>query len=357
MERTINLDNFGYKKVSLEITTVCNFKCIYCPYGRGEVINRKMMPWRLAFHVMDELSACGGSGLEYIELNVLGEPLMHPDLLEIIGYAHSKNIRVKLITNGSLFSEKNINNVLNIQPEILKISFETFDKKDFSFIRGTDMLFEQYLDNVIDLIKRRLEYGDSISTLIQIDVLYISRFYLRKILGMIPNREITRHMCSNKKHLLEDAVYFLDRISKGCDGFVYNEKTLIDNFSGIKNSKFSNNVALYKISDKIILTLKEYYPWVNIKDKCPVDGMDNPCKADNMGILADGSVVLCCLDYQGETRIGNIFDNDLKTILSEADNIIRGLREGKLVFEKCRKCLGYFSWRHRIFMNLRKWFK
>ena len=105
----------------------CNFKCIYCPYHLGETQKRQMTE-KEAYRAIDEIKACGGKELEYLELNVLGEPLTHPNISEIIQYAHKQGIKIKLITNGSLLSLKNVDNILLGNLEYLCFPFLQFDE-------------------------------------------------------------------------------------------------------------------------------------------------------------------------------------------------------------------------------------
>lgn len=352
----LNFKDLGYKKVSLEITNICNFKCIYCPYCLDEIKKRQMTEKEI-YRAIDELKTCGGNELEYLELNVLGEPLTHPNISEVIQYAHKQGIKIKLITNGSLLSLENIDNILNNQPAILKISLESLNRKDFSFIRGTGMLFDDYLARVTTLIKRRLEYGNEISTIIQIDICYISRYYLKRIAGMMPADKCINYIYRDKRLLFKDVLYFLNKIQKDCEEFKYDNETLFYNFNRIKKSSFSNDIPLYRISDNIILTLKEYYPWVNVKNKYPAHNRDVSCMTDKMGILADGRVVLCCLDWKGETAIGNIFNSNLKDILLDSAYKINGLRKGEFISEICKRCRGYFSKRHKLLKEIRHWTK
>lgn len=65
------------------------------------------------------------------------------------------------------------------------------------------------------------------------------------------------------------------------------------------------------------------------------------CGTDIIGILADGTVTCCCLDYQGFTGLGNIFNEDLMSILSRNGAILEGLHTtGRLHFDGCKKCMG-----------------
>ena len=59
-----------------------------------------------------------------------------------------------------------------------------------------------------------------------------------------------------------------------------------------------------------------------------------------MGILLNGDVVICCLDYLGNTSIGNIYNNSFRDLLcsSEYKNVLKGWNDISPYFELCKKC-------------------
>ena len=61
---------------------------------------------------------------------------------------------------------------------------------------------------------------------------------------------------------------------------------------------------------------------------------------DQLGILADGTVVPCCLDHEGDIPLGNLFTQPLDEILNSPR--ARALREGfsqrRPAEELCRRC-------------------
>ena len=60
----------------------------------------------------------------------------------------------------------------------------------------------------------------------------------------------------------------------------------------------------------------------------------------HVAILADGSVVPCCLDSDGDITLGNIFKEELSDILNgdRAAAIKRGFECRKFVEPLCQKC-------------------
>ena len=63
---------------------------------------------------------------------------------------------------------------------------------------------------------------------------------------------------------------------------------------------------------------------------------------DHFGVLSDGRVIPCCLDREGAITLGNIFDEDVQSILSSERAL--AMKDGfsrKIATEElCRRC-GY----------------
>ena len=64
-----------------------------------------------------------------------------------------------------------------------------------------------------------------------------------------------------------------------------------------------------------------------------------------LGILADGTVVPCCLDGDGIISLGNIFKESLEDILKSERflNLKNGFLGGRISEDLCRKCSFYNS--------------
>jgi hypothetical protein len=63
---------------------------------------------------------------------------------------------------------------------------------------------------------------------------------------------------------------------------------------------------------------------------------------DHFSILYNGDVTLCCIDFNGHTKIGNVRQSSLREVLSSSrlGKIMSGFRRFSLVHPYCRKCLG-----------------
>ena len=72
----------------LELTNHCNFSCTFCPDGIMSR-ERKFMDVEIAKRILDEIAEKGLTS-EPIQLHMMGEPLLHPQIFEIIQYIHKK---------------------------------------------------------------------------------------------------------------------------------------------------------------------------------------------------------------------------------------------------------------------------
>ena len=88
-----------FQRAYLEITNVCNLACAFCP---GTIREKRSMPPE----VFALLAKMLRPYTEYLYLHVMGEPLLHPPLAEILRTCTELDFRVCLTTNGTLLPEK-----------------------------------------------------------------------------------------------------------------------------------------------------------------------------------------------------------------------------------------------------------
>jgi AdoMet-dependent heme synthase len=85
-----------------EVTQKCNLKCIHCRADASpDKKEGKLIEGKNARKLIDELSELGCPTLALTG----GEPLLRKDLIEIIKYANSKNIKTRIQSNGLLLTE------------------------------------------------------------------------------------------------------------------------------------------------------------------------------------------------------------------------------------------------------------
>ncbi|MHA2428927.1 MAG: SPASM domain-containing protein, partial [Candidatus Hermodarchaeia archaeon] len=99
------------------------------------------------------------------------------------------------------------------------------------------------------------------------------------------------------------------------------------------------------IADDFEIVFKPFHNWHNCNNnviKAPIGKCSLVLNKEKLGILWNGDTVLCCGDYDGQTKFGNITTNSLIDLLNsdEYHNIINRFSKGIIPFAICRKCLG-----------------
>lgn len=115
---------------------------------------------------------------------------------------------------------------------------------------------------------------------------------------------------------------------------------LIENYYDIK---LENNKRT-TIRNNLYLDIDKEFIWPDINIKEINDNGTCYGLRRQLGILVDGTVVPCCLDQDGIINLGNIYNDDLDTIINSARalNIINNFRNNKLIEELCKRC-GYID--------------
>ena len=131
------------------------------------------------------------------------------------------------------------------------------------------------------------------------------------------------------------------------------EECLQKYFSSGDDERFETAYSL-KSNNKICY--KHFHNGRKFSQYFPVE--KSICGTERLGILADGTVACCCIDYDGLTNLGNAFTEDLFAILNRGKKIIEGLHNtGELHFDICKRCLGAPSKFGASIKNVYNYFK
>ena len=85
-------------RIYLEITNICNRSCAFCPGTKRPA--RMLTPEEFAL-----LAGRLRPHTDYLYLHVMGEPLLHPQLGELLDIASRLGFRVIVTTNGTLLKK------------------------------------------------------------------------------------------------------------------------------------------------------------------------------------------------------------------------------------------------------------
>jgi len=270
-----------YSRVYVEITTICNRNCTFCP---GTTRAPKRLSMEEFQCIVEKLKGV----TNYLYLHVMGEPLTHPLLPEFVRYATEQGFLVSITTNGTLLKK--------CREELLSSGVYKINISIHSFEEGSNEAYEEYISEC-------MKFADEAS---KAGILTILRLWNK---GYDEGRNI------NTRSLLEE--YFADAEWK----------------EGGKGARIRN---------KLHLEYGERFEWPDMEKEDR--GSEVYCYGlkDHFAILCDGRVVPCCLDREGEITLGNIFRQQIEEILSSerAKAMQKGFQCRMATEELCRKC-GY----------------
>ena len=118
------------------------------------------------------------------------------------------------------------------------------------------------------------------------------------------------------------------------------QKEIIDIIEKQYNIKVNNDT---KINDYLFVNFDKEFIWPDINNNYINENGSCMGLRTHIGILSDGSVVPCCLDHDGEITLGNVFNEDLDTILDKiiVKDIVEGFEKNKKIIKLCQHCNFY----------------
>ena len=267
-----------FRQIYIEITNICNLSCPFCP---GTSRAQGFMDMEL----FEKAARESALWADQIYLHVLGEPLLHPDFPQIISFCGSIALPVSVTTNGTLLSSKG-EALLDRAVRQVNISLHAHD----------DTFIEH---NIIPFVLRAASERPD---------LYIN---LR----------------------LWDLDSFEGRSSEAVIALL--ERSLEVSIDRTALSWRKGRV----LRGRVYLHRDTVFAWPGDAAEERREGFCHGL-GTHCAILADGTVVPCCLDRNGDMALGNIRDKTLADILSSprAVAIKEGFDRSELVEDLCRRC-------------------
>ena len=282
-----------FPKIYLEITNVCNLSCSFCA-------GTTRKPTFLSPSDFRRFAAEARPFTDYLYLHVMGEPLLHPQLDELLSIATDLGFRICLTTNGSLL-EKHLPLLLAYASSIYKISVSLH-----AFEANTEarmgMDFASYIQSCCRCAEALGKAG----------VIVALRLW---------NLDNPEAAVPAKNQENQDVLSLLRR------HFPH---------------PWTPNRRGSKIGKGVYLEWGEKFDWPVTDGSVPDRGTRAHCFAmkDHIAILSDGSVLPCCIDRNGVMSLGDLRERSLSEILTD-ESAIRfqtALSEHALNFFLCRHC-------------------
>lgn len=136
---------------TIEITPYCNLKCVHCYVSHCEQVERTLSGQEWC-HIIDEIAAEGCLWL----IITGGEPLAHPDFLDIYTYAKNKGIYITLFTNATLITEKIADYLEKWPPLCVETTLYGGTKETYEKVTGVAGSYERCLQGIKLLTDRHV---------------------------------------------------------------------------------------------------------------------------------------------------------------------------------------------------------
>lgn len=275
-----------FKRVYLEIGNICNLHCSFCS---PRIRPARQMNLDEFTQVLSQLRPFA----EYLYFHVKGEPLAHPQLAEFLAEASRQGFQVTITTNGTLLPQKG--SILIDSPAVRQVNLSLHS---FTAHQGIDT--DQYLDGCFDFARKMSAAG---------------RYTTMRLWTLSDGRTADK-----------GTLHILSRIEQAfaVDG-------------DLAQMLKSRSVALGK---GIFVTFDEEFEWPHLSS--PFISEEGFCHGlrQMIGILADGTVVPCCLDADGNAALGNVFETPLSEILTSEPFVSarESMFNRKVVLPLCQHC-------------------
>jgi radical SAM protein with 4Fe4S-binding SPASM domain len=282
MEKSSAMLNRAY----VEIGNLCNLSCSFCPGTRREGKQMTVSEFRTVAQRLRPYT-------DYLYLHVMGEPLFHPELDTILSEAGALGFRVCITTNGTLLDASS-DLLLSHAAVLHKVSISLHSMEG----NGAESSLGEYLRSAADFARRAAEKG----------IYTVFRLW---------NLDTASRTGQNSENASIEA-------------FLHTE--FPEEWTVLQNG--------FRLSRNVFLEYAGIFTWPTESEAEALD--DGYCHGlmDQIAVLADGTVVPCCLDSEGEIALGNLFHAELSEILASprATRMREGFRNHKMTEALCKTC-------------------
>jgi MoaA/NifB/PqqE/SkfB family radical SAM enzyme len=147
--------------VFVDPADICNFQCKFCPTGNRALmkkINRNtgLMDFGLYKKIIDDLCEFE-SPIKVLRLYKDGEPLLNPELANMIRYAKERQcaLQIDTTTNGSLLNPKKNLELIEAGLDRINISLEGLSEEFYKEFAGYKMNFNEFTENIRHLYENK----------------------------------------------------------------------------------------------------------------------------------------------------------------------------------------------------------
>jgi radical SAM protein with 4Fe4S-binding SPASM domain len=270
----------------------------------------------------------------YLYFHVKGEPLLHPEIGQLLDLSHEKGFKVNLTTNGSNISE--MSDLLLTKPALRQISFSLQSIEVYSDNEAK----EKYLKAVLEFVKKAIMKTNMTIELRlwNINLEEIQCKQLDAVNAESQNETITS-IETNPHNIFTNSGKAKGNTNNNTFRIIEEEL----NLPFVLNENIMKAKGV-KISDRVYLSQSQVFEWPDMNvDPISTTGFCYGLR-NQIAVLVDGTVIPCCLDSDGVISLGNIFESTISDILesNRAKDIYNGFSNRRAIEPLCQRC-GYRS--------------
>ncbi|WP_372807974.1 radical SAM/SPASM domain-containing protein [Pontiella sp.] len=279
------------KRAYIEISNACNLSCGFCP-SPGIAGQRQWMTQDLFETTLDQLQGV----VEEVYLHVLGEPLLHPLLESFLAAVNDRNLKINLTTNGLLIESRA--SVLLRSAALRQINFSIHALQELDDAAEA----ARSLDTILEFVRQAMQQRPEI---------FINlRLWNETAAAGEWNERVWRQIT--------------ERFNRAA-----------------AKPAFDPRSKKQELGGRVCLNLDTRFDWpADTAETAP--RTEGTCQAlkTHCAILADGRIVACCLDYQGDLELGQVREGGIAAALAgpRARAMRNGFDRRVLVEPFCRHC-------------------
>ncbi|ANE42019.1 radical SAM protein [Fervidobacterium ngatamarikiense] len=299
------------RNIEFEITTACNYQCIHCYCNAGPKSKNELSTEQVE-SVIDQLVEANAELLDIVG----GEPLVRPDIYEILSYGYKKGLQMMMNTNASLVTKEVARKLKLACPSLLiGVSLDGPTPEIHEKIRGKGT-FEKTMKGMLNLLNE----GFDVTILFVVNALNYK--YIDDMLKLA--ERLGTHL-------------YVDRFVPVGRGFFH------------KDLLMPTKEQIQYVAEK----LEEYNGNVQLFIEENIFGGECTAGKTHASILVDGTVVPCGhFRYSPKFYMGNINEKPFKEIWYSYD-------PQHVVPKQCSSCslyktsceAGCFAYSHLIYSS------
>ncbi|RLB76229.1 MAG: hypothetical protein DRH24_18250 [Deltaproteobacteria bacterium] len=285
---------------NIEVTTFCNLKCRFCARTRFKRQNKHMRK-NIFSRILDLLPH-----VFHVTIVGLGEPLLNPEIIEIIAEASSRNKKVSVVTNGMNLDKTISADLVKSGLDSIVFSIDAANQKLASKIRAGSNL-ETIIANIKNFTEIAKSSTQKISKAVFSSLSKQTIPYINELIDLVSQLDIDALMLTDL-NFRENIAQTLWKNK--------NEKSLRLIRQAVSNA-FSKNLPVLSVRGLEEFGIAERYrnflllPPGQISRRSKLHAN---CYSpwQTIPVSVDGDITIC--DCQPKEKIGNLFNNPLTHI-------------------------------------------